>query len=240
MQRSTVRGMSDDLARQRPSKITDADLLAAASTAANMRQLLLRLGVSAYGGNYETVRRRLVRLGVTDARLLGRARPPRAPDPPIALLEEAVQAARTYADVARAVGWPAGGGPHRRLQALIAAAGLDTSHFVAHWRTGAVEPLRPARPLSEVLVLGSHAQTSNLRERLVREGVLPRRCACCGLETWQGRPIPLELDHVNGIRSDNRLENLRLLCPNCHAQTDTYRGRNIGAALVAAAVVQPT
>ena len=55
--RSTVRGMTDDLARRRPSKITDEDLLAAASTAANMRQLLLQLGVAAYGGNYETVRR---------------------------------------------------------------------------------------------------------------------------------------------------------------------------------------
>ena len=51
----------------------------------------------------------------------------------------------------------------------------------------------------------------------------------CHLASWNGRPIPLELDHVNGRRTDNRLDNLRILCPNCHAQTDTYRGRNIGS-----------
>ena len=55
-------------------------------------------------------------------------------------------------------------------------------------------------------------------------------CEICLLESWNQRPIPLELDHVNGRRDDNRLENLRVLCPNCHAQTDTYRGRNIGTA----------
>lgn len=132
MPRSTVRGMTDGLAARRPSKITDEDLLAVASTAPNMRQLLLRLGVSAYGGNYETVRRRLVRLGVTDGRLLWAARPARAPDPPSTLLAEAVRAARTYADVARAVGWRADGSRHRRLKGLIVEAGLDTRHFVAH------------------------------------------------------------------------------------------------------------
>jgi 5-methylcytosine-specific restriction endonuclease McrA len=50
----------------------------------------------------------------------------------------------------------------------------------------------------------------------------------CDRERWNGLPIPLELDHVNGMRSDNRLSNLRILCPNCHAQTPNYRGRNIG------------
>ena len=52
-------------------------------------------------------------------------------------------------------------------------------------------------------------------------------CEECGLAVWNGRPIPLELDHVNGRYTDNRLENLRILCPNCHAQTPTYRAKNI-------------
>jgi 5-methylcytosine-specific restriction endonuclease McrA len=63
---------------------------------------------------------------------------------------------------------------------------------------------------------------------LVREGVLERRCAECGRERWRDGLIPLELDHVDGDRTNNLLENLRLLCPTCHALTDTYCGRNIG------------
>lgn len=53
-------------------------------------------------------------------------------------------------------------------------------------------------------------------------------CECCGLKLWQNKNIPLELHHVNGIKDDNRIENLQLLCPNCHALTDNYRGKNIG------------
>ena len=87
---------------------------------------------------------------------------------------------------------------------------------------------RRAASLGDVLVAGRQCQTSDLKRRLLSEGVLRPLCAACGREAWQGRVIPLELDHVNGDRADNRLDNLRLLCPNCHAQTPTYRGRNIG------------
>ena len=53
----------------------------------------------------------------------------------------------------------------------------------------------------------------------------------CGITEWNGQPTPTELDHINGVRTDNRLENLRILCPNCHAQTKTYRGKNINKVL---------
>jgi len=77
-------------------------------------------------------------------------------------------------------------------------------------------------------VVGRRVQSNNLKERLIREGLKKRICELCERKDWNGRPIPLELDHVNGRRDDNRLENLRIVCPNCHAQTSTYRGRNIG------------
>jgi hypothetical protein len=85
-----------------------------------------------------------------------------------------------------------------------------------------------ARPLEKVLVAGRRIQSNRLKERLIREGLKRRRCELCERQDWNGRPIPLELDPVNGRRDDNRLENLRIVCPNCHAQTSTYRGRNIG------------
>jgi 5-methylcytosine-specific restriction endonuclease McrA len=65
-----------------------------------------------------------------------------------------------------------------------------------------------------------------VRLRLISAGVKERRCERCGLDTWLDEPIPLQLHHVNGVGSDNRLENLEILCPNCHALTDTWSGRN--------------
>jgi heterodisulfide reductase subunit B len=58
------------------------------------------------------------------------------------------------------------------------------------------------------------------------EGLKEHKCECCGIIEWNGKPAPIELDHINGNRRDNSLDNLRVLCPNCHAQTDTYRGKN--------------
>ena len=84
------------------------------------------------------------------------------------------------------------------------------------------------RSLEEILVLGSQVKTDDLKRRLIRVGLKEAACEMCHGTQWNGRPIPLELDHVNGRSDDNRLENLRILCPNCHAQTPTYRARNIG------------
>jgi hypothetical protein len=72
------------------------------------------------------------------------------------------------------------------------------------------------------------ANVPKLKRRLLIAGLLPECCAICGITEWMGQPAPLQLDDINGIRTDSRLENLRLLCPNCHAQTDTYCGKNIG------------
>ncbi len=67
-----------------------------------------------------------------------------------------------------------------------------------------------------------------VKNRLIFEGLKEQKCERCGSEEWCGNPVPLELDHINGDNRDNRYENLRILCPNCHAQTITYRGRNKG------------
>ena len=65
-----------------------------------------------------------------------------------------------------------------------------------------------------------------VRLRILKDRLLDYKCAGCGIEDWNGKYIPLELDHINGKRDDHRLENLRFLCPNCHSQTDTFRGKN--------------
>jgi hypothetical protein len=86
---------------------------------------------------------------------------------------------------------------------------------------------RKERSLEEVLVEHSDYARYNLKKRLVKEGLLQYECGECKMHEWRGRPLSLQLDHVNGVPDDNRLENLRLLCPNCHSQTDNFSGRAV-------------
>lgn len=82
-------------------------------------------------------------------------------------------------------------------------------------------------PLDKILVKEStYLNTTTLKERLLKEGKLIYNCAICNINDWLNKKLSLQLDHINGDRYDNRLENLRLLCPNCHSQSDTYAGKN--------------
>lgn len=202
-------------------------LLDAVPAARNLKELLVVVGLAPYGGNYEVMRERLRALGVADARFQPRGRVVRISD---ARLAEAVAESDSWAMAARRLGLDTNAG-QRRVKSLAEKMGLDSSHFLGQgWNRGAHGRGRAPEPLETVLVEGRRISTSKLRARLIKEGIMKPACASCGLDRWQDRPIPLELDHVNGYRNDNRLENLRLLCPNCHAQTETYRGRNIGTA----------
>lgn len=71
-------------------------------------------------------------------------------------------------------------------------------------------------------------QTLKLKKRLLSENILKNECSECGISEWMGKPISLQLDHINGNKRDHSLINLRILCPNCHSQTDTYTGKNRG------------
>ena len=83
-----------------------------------------------------------------------------------------------------------------------------------------------SRPLNEVFAANTHRNRGNLKQRLIREGIKADCCEVCGVSEWLGQPLRMALHHVNGDRLDNRIENLQLLCANCHSQTDTYGGRN--------------
>ena len=125
---------------------------------------------------------------------------------------------------------PAGPLPHRRQRGAAARSGLrageiDTLALRRARRTARASCER-ARPLAEILVERSSYARSNLKARLYAEGLKQPVCELCGQdELWRGKPIGLILDHVNGVRDDNGLENLRIVCPNCAATLDTHCGR---------------
>jgi hypothetical protein len=92
-------------------------------------------------------------------------------------------------------------------------------------RRGVIKPRPRKEPLEQILVAGKRRNRYFVKNRLLEAGLKASRCERCGLAAWHGRALSLELHHVNGDGLDNRLENLLLLCPNCHSQTDTWGGR---------------
>lgn len=139
----------------------------------------------------------------------------------------------SYAEVLRKAGRKQGGGTQQTLKKKIDEYGIDVSHFTGQrWQDSPNQKncqrkSREKYSLEEVFKENSSITQKGLRGYVERHNIVEYKCQNCGCDgNWQNGIISLELDHINGNNTDNRIENLRYLCPNCHALTDTYRGKN--------------
>jgi hypothetical protein len=137
----------------------------------------------------------------------------------------AIAASKSWAESLRRLGLCTTGGAWRVLKKYADIWEIPTDHFDPEARRG--DSLRrKQRPLAEVLVEKSTYPRKDVKRRLLAEGLKEPRCELCGQgEIWQGRPMSMILDHINGVRDDHRLGNLRMVCPNCAATLDTHCGR---------------
>ncbi|GGS47277.1 HNH endonuclease signature motif containing protein [Streptomyces cinerochromogenes] len=151
------------------------------------------------------------------------------------VLEQAVAASTNLCEVLRHLGLEVVGGHHTHISRRIKAYGIDTSHFTPVVRTERMRHNRRRRTPEEILVEDTSAHAPRIPSQRLKRAMIElgaeERCALCGTEPiWLGERLPLEVDHLDGNWRNNRVENLRLLCPNCHSTTDTYRGRGKGRA----------
>jgi hypothetical protein len=139
---------------------------------------------------------------------------------------DAVETSTSIRQVLAKLGLKEAGGNYKVAQQRIEKLGISLADGPngQSWSKG--KTLGPKRPIEYYLTENSYHQSHKLKLRLIQEGIKTHQCEECGITHWNGKTTPIELDHINGNRYDNRLENLRILCPNCHAQTETYRGKN--------------
>ena len=140
-------------------------------------------------------------------------------------LSQAVAESVSIAQVIQKLNLAIAGGTYESIKKHIKRLNLDTSHHSGQSRKNRYGKSRD-KVLEDILSIDSPYTSYEIRRILFKLKLKENICEICEIKTWLGLPITAQLHHINGIRTDNRLENLQMLCPNCHSQTDTYGGKN--------------
>ncbi len=219
---------------------TEEGLRAAVEQARSLNDVFVRLGLTVGGSQWQVIRSLILDRGWSTThwnRPLGGVQTAsnRGRDFRAALagsdVPEIVRNARSRAEVIRALGFEPDSMSYRWLGDFLHEHDVRIDHFEApHAAMHRNRRRRYRWPLEDILVEDStYTDLSTLKRRLIEAGLLDPWCAICGIDEWLGRPITLHLDHLNGVRTDHRIDNIRLICPNCHSQTETFAGRNKGS-----------
>jgi hypothetical protein len=205
---------------------TETEARAAIEGADSWAQVLSALGYGYFGKNIQTLRKWAGRWGIPIDHLpSGGSGPRRHHRYTEKEARAAIATSRSWAEVLRRLGYCQTGANPKMLKKRAVEWGIPTDHFDPYAASNEALQREPL-PLEEILVEGSTYSRSNLKQRLYDAGLKERRCELCGQgELWRGKRMGLILDHVNGVRDDNRIGNLRIVCPNCAATLDTHCGK---------------
>lgn len=209
-------------------RTTDDEFISAIKTSRNIHQALIKLGCNAAGGAYGAFTRRATKLAIDISHLKNEMSKPTEKIKRNKIADQqiivACQSSQSQQGSLRTLGLTFGGTNIRWIKQKIHKLSIDTNHWLGQGHLkGKTNPWIKLRSFEEILVKGSVC-TTKLKSRLIKSKMLSDKCQNdkCGISEWHGLKLSLHLDHINGDRMDNRLENLRLLCPNCHSLTPTY------------------
>ncbi|HUQ05326.1 MAG TPA: HNH endonuclease signature motif containing protein [Kofleriaceae bacterium] len=217
------------------TKYTAALLGPIVASSFSFSDVVRKLGLTPNGGNHRLITARIRQAGLDTSHFKNGRLQAAIQSVSVDRLEQLVRESTSVRQVLEKLQLPTLGRAHHDMGARIRKLGFLTSHFTGRgWARGHTQATHPsvakvtaAIRFSDDIVFVENGPTvsgPSLAKRLVAMG-WPYRCALCGISEWCGKSLVLHVDHINGVHNDQRLENLRLLCPNCHSQTDTYCNR---------------
>jgi Zn finger protein HypA/HybF involved in hydrogenase expression len=144
-------------------------------------------------------------------------------------LQALIDQSSSLAEVLRKLRYSLVGSSYGTLRSKLSEFEIDIEPLeerrLSKWRTSLAKA-REGKTVDNAFVQNSKISRKTVRKKILRENLIEYSCAVCSISEWRGSTLSLQLDHINGVSNDHRLENLRFLCPNCHSQTETFAGRN--------------